>query len=74
MRLFRSTKAKQQASNRALPKREGVECGSRVASPKPKAVERRHPTEAYVQANRPAEACTVAGPVERWVGPHRVNA
>ena len=38
---------KQEASNRvASPEREDVECASRVASPKPKAVERRHPTEA----------------------------
>jgi len=37
----------QQASNlAALPEREGVECGSRVASPKPGAVELRNPTEA----------------------------
>jgi len=36
MRLFRSSKAEQQASNRALPEREGIECGSRVASPKPR--------------------------------------
>jgi len=42
----RVTKAEQQASNRALPEREGMESGSRVASPKPEAVELRNPTEA----------------------------
>ena len=37
----------QQASNReAQPENEGVESGSRVASPKPEAVELRNPTEA----------------------------